>query len=66
MGKVASEEWMYRVVSVEGGVRRVRRYRSRADAAWRASELDAHPECELVEFSQALVDWRPVPRREWS
>lgn len=67
MGQVALEEEIYRVVGVTSdGVRRVWRYRSKPDAAWRASELDTRPDCELLEFSYAAVKWRPAPKGWWS
>lgn len=66
MGKVALEEQLYRVIGVCDGVRRVWRYRSGPDAAWRAAELNEHPDHELIEFSYATVQWRPAPGEWWS
>lgn len=62
MGEVKLTEEIFRVVgTLDDGERKVWRYRSKPDAVWRAQELDAHPECELLEFSRATVDWEPAP-----
>jgi hypothetical protein len=61
MGQVQPSEEIFRVVGIKYGERKVWRYRSKADALWRAKELDAHPRDELLEFSCAEVDWKPAP-----
>lgn len=65
MGEVKPVEEIFRVIGVlDDGTRMVWRYRSRPDAIYRAKELDTHPDCELVEFSYARVQWLSAPS-EW-